>query len=375
MEVESGIKTGNFREVEELAGIGYWKHDVADETSEYSESLCGMLGLSKKQATRQTMRSLVHQDDVGELLKAFEQIRQSPAGMVIDLKYRINKIDGVHCCFRSVFKKFDLDGREIILGITSDITRFTEKILPLHEKNHQLEQLTEELASFNYAASHDLQEPLRKIQMYISRLEEEIQLHANPAADYFYKTAIAARRMQQLINDLLFYFQPDYEVKIIRINLADPLQEALQEVSLQARSKDAVIETCTLPVLPVVPFQIRQLFINLISNALKYSKNNRRPLIQISCAEMQGDEIGDSRAGSQKGYYRISVADNGIGFRQEYSEKLFALFHRLHKKDKYEGTGIGLAICKKVMDNHDGFIDAKGRPGKGATFNLYFPMA
>jgi light-regulated signal transduction histidine kinase (bacteriophytochrome) len=151
------------------------------------------------------------------------------------------------------------------------------------------------------------------------------------------------------------------------------LENAKQELTQIIDEKKAIIESVELPELKVIPFQIQQLFINLIGNSLKYSKENTAPIIKINCSTIVANDDEILPHNNMK-YYKITVEDNGIGFEQEYVRKIFILFSRLHNKNEYAGTGIGLAICKKIVENHKGFIFAKGELNQGATFFVYLPV-
>ncbi|HWZ22123.1 MAG TPA: ATP-binding protein, partial [Cytophagaceae bacterium] len=151
------------------------------------------------------------------------------------------------------------------------------------------------------------------------------------------------------------------------------LETIKQELAPSLEEKNATIEAGILPTLNVIPFQIQQLFTNLIGNSLKYSKPNIPPVIKISCEKIIAKDYPILKMDTLKEYYKISFTDNGIGFEQEYAENIFILFHRLHHITEYPGTGIGLAICKKIVENHSGFIKAEGRPGIGSTFSVFLP--
>jgi light-regulated signal transduction histidine kinase (bacteriophytochrome) len=151
------------------------------------------------------------------------------------------------------------------------------------------------------------------------------------------------------------------------------LENANQELAQNIEETNAIIQSDQLPDLNVIPFQIQQLFVNLIGNALKYCKPDIPPVIKIECAKLAPDHYPDFIKDKRKKYYKISVSDNGLGFEQQYAEKIFLLFNRLHQKSDYPGSGIGLSICKKIAENHNGFIIAEGNPGVGATFSVFLP--
>jgi PAS domain S-box-containing protein len=246
----------------------------------------------------------------------------------------------------------------------------------LANKNQELENINKELNSFNYVASHDLKEPLRKIEIFISRIDELTKGQFTPGSrEYFSKIKSSTGRMKILIEDLLSFSQTSaIEVRMKQVDLNTLMEEVMQELNNMIDEKKARINLAVLPTIKAVPFQIQQLFLNLISNALKYSKINQKPIITITAIEESGAKIDHQEAMTYYNYHKIMVSDNGIGFDPKYSEQILGLFQRLHGKEEYSGTGLGLAICKKIMQKHQGFIKAESKVGQGATFSLYFPM-
>jgi len=192
--------------------------------------------------------------------------------------------------------------------------------------------------------------------------------------DYLERIIVAADRMRHLIDDLLQFSRSNKIEKNFEItDLNQLLDNAKLELSPTIEEKKAVIISENLPELNVIPFQIQQLFTNLISNSLKYSKENISPEISITATKVTAADDEQIPSSTKDKYYRITFRDNGIGFEQEYAEKIFILFNRLHNKNEYAGTGIGLAICRKIVENHKGFIFAQGEPNVGATFTVYLP--
>jgi signal transduction histidine kinase len=259
--------------------------------------------------------------------------------------------------------------------INKDIGTLHQSNSVLEEQNRKLEQSIKELESFNRVASHDLQEPLRKIQTFISRIRETDKVKmSDQGQDYLSKVDSSAQKMRVLIDDLLLYSRTNKSEKSFeKADLNQLLENATQELIHEIEEKKAVIQAGQLPVLKVIDFQIQQLFTNLIGNALKYSKPDVAPLISIKSERLSPGKYPGFLSRTYKHYYRITVADNGLGFEQEYAEKIFVLFHRLHQEAKYAGTGIGLSICKKIAENHNGYIIAEGQPDIGATFTIYLP--
>lgn len=239
----------------------------------------------------------------------------------------------------------------------------------------ELEKRNSELEQFAYVASHDLQEPLRKIQTFTELIRENYDDKAF-IEKYFEKLSFSAARMSELIKALLNYGRLSRHKgasETAEVNLNDILREVKIDFELLIEEKKATITSSDLPIIHGNIFQLGQLFSNLISNSLKFSKE--LPIIKITSAIVPKDKLPLSdKVFLNENYFQIVIEDNGIGFENEYRELIFSLFQRLHgKQSAYAGTGIGLALCKKIMDIHDGFITADGKPGEGATFTVYFP--
>ena len=249
----------------------------------------------------------------------------------------------------------------------------------LEYKLKELEHTNAELEQFAYVASHDLQEPLRKIRAFSERINaRQAELLNEDGKTSLLKISQSAQRMQQLIDDLLLFSRTanSRERAFEEIDLNEMVQEMREELSETITQKNATLYAEHLPTISGVRFQIGQLFINLLFNAFKYSKDDRPPVVEIGYEQVLGQEIpnvGDLHQGNL--FHRISFADNGIGFDPIYSEKIFVIFQRLHTRSEYSGTGIGLALCRRVMTNHNGFIVAEAKANRmGAIFYLYFPQ-
>jgi PAS domain S-box-containing protein len=265
--------------------------------------------------------------------------------------------------------------KQIKLELQNKTLELEKLNISLESKNGELERMNKELESFNYVASHDLKEPLRKIQIFAHRiLEKGSGEIPHATVDYFNKIITASSRMQLLIEDLLVFSQTTAgDNKFERVNLNETINEVVSMLSTSIEEKKVVIDCEELPVVKTIPFQMQQLFLNLISNAIKYSHEGVSPHIRIAVHPIKGILIHHPMAQQDKDYFEFMVEDNGIGFSEEYAEKIFELFQRLHNKDKYFGTGIGLAICKKILHNHNGFIVAQSEVSKGSTFYFYLP--
>lgn len=234
-----------------------------------------------------------------------------------------------------------------------------------------LENANKNLERFAFMASHDLQEPLRKIRMFSDRLH---QRHKNSKddTDLIMRIQGAAERTQMLIADILAFSKLTAEpADFTTVNLNDTLRELLHDLSEEIHEKNAQITIETLPSLYASQRLMRPLFQNLISNALKYRKPDTQPVIKI-----RSDSMTDTTASNKNvnRYFRIYVEDNGIGFEQKYAEDIFGMFRRLHNHGEFEGTGIGLALCKKIVEQHQGFISARSLINQGSTFIISFPV-
>lgn len=251
-----------------------------------------------------------------------------------------------------------------------------ERTHELQEANMNLERSNSELAQFAYVASHDLQEPLRKIITFSTRLKERfIEVIPNQGREYIHKINLSAERMRNLIDDLLNFSRISrFEKKFIKTDLNKVLRDVLSDFDLLIQEREAIIHIDKLPVLDAVPLQMNQLFNNLISNALKFTSRISVPVISIRCRRLSSEDL-DTYSQLEKDiqYYEITFSDNGIGFPQEFADQIFIIFQRLNDKEDYPGTGIGLALCRKIVRNHGGEIVAKSEEGKGSVFYIIIP--
>lgn len=239
----------------------------------------------------------------------------------------------------------------------------------------ELVNVNKELESFNYISSHDLQEPLRKIRTFASRLiADESQNLSYKGKDYVLRMEDAASRMQALIVDLLAYSRTtSTERKFETANLNTIMESVKKDLADTIAEKKAIIEVEEMCDAHIIPFQFRQLMDNIIGNALKFAKPDLPPHIIVKSRIIKGSEINNQKLLPEKEYCHITVTDNGIGFEQKYQDYIFELFKRLHDKEKIKGTGIGLTIVKKIVANHNGLITATSELNKGATFDIYIP--
>lgn len=259
--------------------------------------------------------------------------------------------------------------------VTRDLTEKKIAEDKIRKYAAELEFQNRELEQFAYAAAHDMKEPLRKIQFYNSYVNEYAGNLPEKMKDFLSRSVGAAARMQQLIDDLLTYSKASsFSQELAMVDLNEIVNTVVLSHHDSVERTGAVIEWGNLPVIRAIPFQFNQLFENLLGNSLKYRHPERPPQIRIEAAVVNGAELKDAN-GAEGFYHKITITDNGIGFDTAYSAKIFDLFHRLHQEQGYTGTGIGLAICKKIVQNHQGFIRASSLPYQGAEFAVYIPAA
>ncbi len=261
--------------------------------------------------------------------------------------------------------------------IISDLTEKRKQEEILQMKNADLETKNSELQAFAYIASHDLQGPLRKIQIFISRIIEKENLNLSEnGKEYLNRVQDSAQRMHALIQDLLTYSNTNIaERKFETTDLNEIIEEVKNDLKEEIDAQHATFEATELHALNVIPFQFRQIMQNLIGNALKFINPEQTPHIIIKSEIADGIAFNNIRLSPQKKYCHISVSDNGIGFEPEYNEKIFEVFYRLNTHTEYKGTGIGLAIVKKIVENHGGIITVNSLLNKGTTFDIYIPAA
>lgn len=363
-------------ESEVIGKFSTWQWDLDLNKIDYSDNQYRLLGFKPNAFVpeKDTFLNFVHPDDKEAVAKSMEGIvnkKQLPF-----IYYKITLPNNEIRYFKSTGKLLtDQQGSQILLGINFDITDEHLLNIELQERNRELEKSNQELASFNHVASHDLQEPLRKIQTFISRVSDaDKAVLSDSAKDYISKIEISAKRMRVLIDDLLLFSRTNTTKKeFIKSNLNELLENAKSELTEIIDEKKATITVSKLPKLDVIPYQIEQLFINLIGNSLKYSKPDMRPEIDIVTEKVSAKDYPDLLEQNSKKFYKITFSDNGMGFDSQFKETIFILFQRLHSKTDYPGTGIGLAICKKIVENHKGYITADSTLGKGSVFTVFLP--
>jgi PAS domain S-box-containing protein len=252
--------------------------------------------------------------------------------------------------------------------VFKDITQRKQVEEALAQRAAELARSNSELEQFAFVASHDLQEPLRKIQAFGDRLKAKCAETRSPdAQDYLERMQNAAARMRTLINDLLSFSRVIRSSEpFVPVDLAQIAREVLGDLEVRIEKTGAKVEVAELPTVDADPLQMRQLLLNLLSNALKFQAPGNVPSVKVTSRMI--NVLSGERC------CELSVQDNGIGFDEKYLDKMFAVFQRLHGRGEYEGTGVGLAVCRRIVDRHHGRISANSRPGQGAIFTVTLPV-
>ncbi|WP_051941901.1 sensor histidine kinase [Maribacter forsetii] len=376
-----------FREMANLSPVWIWITDKEINIEYANLALLNYVGVENEaDFTGQVWVDVVHPDDLDVVFKGFGKAVEDKSDFT--LEYRVKrKKTGNYEWFKVLgVPKFEEGEMVGFIGTGMNIDKqksFADELKrevdirtkELADSNDKLEAMNKELQSFAYISSHDLQEPLRKIQMFAEVLmENEFDKLSTSGKAKFEKIQNAANRMQSLINDLLSYSRTDTEKRVYEVidlkELVDDVKNDLAEELKKKHGNITLLQSCEIE---VVPFQFRQLMYNLLSNAVKYSKNDVSPNVTINTEIITNAKSVDISLKNIKEYVRITITDNGIGFEEQFAEKIFEVFQRLHSKQEYVGTGIGLAIVKKIVQNHNGVISAKGILNEGSVFEIVMP--
>jgi PAS domain S-box-containing protein len=363
-----------------------WMADQDGSMTYVNKATRDMTGLSLENLLEGKWLQAIHPDDREEnMISWLESIK---TGKTYNIEHRLLMAKGGYRWQLSQAIPQRNNQGDIIgwLGTSTDITKHKKQNLALRERvssqledlkriNNQLEQKNKELGSFAYVASHDLQEPLRKIETFSTLLKKkEAKNLSEKGLSYLERMYDASGRMRRLISDILQYSKVNATQDDLEwVNLNNTLHEVLDFQSQKIKETKAVIKSNRLPTVKIIPVHAFQLLNNLVSNSLKYRKEDVVPQIKLSTQLVFDPEInGEVYSGN---YNLITISDNGIGFEPEYSEKIFQVFERLHRRDAYSGTGIGLALCKRIVENYNGKIVASSEGiGSGAKMSILLPQ-
>ena len=319
---------------------------------------------------------------IGTYLKEYFESEENFVSIIEALKYGITaheinfKTNKQKKIFPSNIALTDLEPAVEAIGIVvTDLTekkRHEEALIhhqkELEEKINELNKTNKNLEEFIHVISHDLKEPLRKIVMHNGKIDASYLTETDSRSINVMKSS--ALRLNSLVDDLVQYSSHTAQEQRTEINLVEIIAEVTEDLEIIITDKNATIQVGKLPLIQASKVQMRQLFSNLISNSIKYGKTDVPPIIQISQIENFEPEIPNK---SDK-FVKIQIKDNGIGMEKSHLNKIFTIFQRLHARTEYSGNGIGLAICKKIMENHSGNITVESTLHEGTTFNLYFPI-
>ncbi|MFC5284168.1 PAS domain-containing protein [Pedobacter alpinus] len=263
-----------------------------------------------------------------------------------------------------------------VMVVMHDITEIKKVQKSLELKVDELNTSNQDLEQFAYVASHDLQEPLRKIRAFGDRLQNKFSASiSEEGIDYIKRMQNASERMQTLIDDLLTFSRVTRtDEGFVEVDLHDEMQKIIEDLEYTIEKKNATIDLIVNHHITAIPGQIRQLFQNLLTNAIKFTRDDTLPIVEIKSEILRGDALNIPDLDHNKDYCRITVKDNGIGFDQQYADKIFELFQRLHTRNEYQGTGIGLAVCKKIVEKHNGVITVSSKQNEGTIFIIILPV-
>jgi light-regulated signal transduction histidine kinase (bacteriophytochrome) len=373
----------------DVAELGTWQINLLTGDSQFSDRIKEWIGYAADEPmTLDDALSCVPQKEI--VIEVVKGALQGGNGKLAVEYLLVNRLTGQERIINSQGQAFfNEEGvAQRIVGASYDITlqRATEQELSrlvslrTHElelANYDLQRSNANLQQFAYVASHDLQEPLRKIQSFSSLLQDQYtQAIDERGRDILSRIQHAGERMSALIRDLLNYSRISTRQQTFEpVSFQKILNDVIDTLDLRIQQTGTTINASNLPTVRGDESQLRQLFQNLLSNAMKFVLPDRPPVISITTAEVAAEDAPAQlkRISQASTFIRVDVTDNGIGFDQKYADRIFQVFQRLHSQSQYAGTGVGLAICQRVAENHGGTITATSQPGEGTTFQIYLP--
>jgi two-component system, chemotaxis family, CheB/CheR fusion protein len=374
-----------FRNMANQSPVMIWVAGTDGERNFFNDTWHEFTGVNASERNNFEWKKQVHRDDLKEYLKLFNHHFEQKTALQIE--YRLRRSDNqfrwvievakptfseegsfsgfIGSCTEIHDKKILHDELEqMVLQRTSDLQRLN---LELNRSNNELQQ-------FAYVASHDLQEPLRKILTYADRLQKFSDAIPEQARPFVSKIVESSSRMRKLVEELLnFSRTSEKDQQYVMTDLNGILKTVLSDFDLIINEKNAVINAGKLPTLEAVPIQMEQLLHNMVSNALKFSRRGVQPIINISATKLSAEQQQAFDLNGKSPYVEIRFADNGIGFDEAYADQIFDIFQRLNDRGEFPGTGIGLALCRKIISNHKGKVIAEGKENEGATFRIILP--
>lgn len=366
-----------FPHMEKILHFGTFYNDIRTNTIKWSPGLYDILGLEPYSVPSNTSSfdEYVHPDDLEMVHAARRESLENQVPYHIEFSL-INAKGELKRVFAENYMKFDENGKLLEYnGLLKDITEKYQNQQVLESKIAQLDKSNHNLQEFVYVASHDLQEPLRKISTFSDRLQAKYgNVLDEEGTRYINRIAASCQSMQTLLEDLLDFSRLSFSDKMFeKVCLENILNEVISDLEMKIEESQAQVVCNNLPLIEAYPSQIRQLFTNLLHNAIKFRKKDSPVLVRIDCANIGHQDYPHLTLKKDKDYVKIEIEDNGIGFEAEFAEKIFMIFQRLHAKVEYSGSGIGLSICKKIVENHNGFIFAEGVLNQGAKFTILLP--
>lgn len=367
-----------FSETEDMLQFGSWNWDEKSGKAEWTRGVYNIFEYDPsevKAITREFYRKHISEDDLKRYEQAVETARATKTSF--EIEYLVATRLGKQKVVSTKGKVITNDRGEIhrIVGITRDITSVRNFEKERERSIRELNRSNKELEEFAYVASHDLQEPLRKISTFTERIRTKYSDNLGAEGSMYLERILAGtENMRILIDNLLEFSRTTRSSRQFELcDLNTVVQRVRTDLELKVEDTGTELKVQTLPIVEAVPSEMSQLFNNLISNSIKFRQPDIKPVISITTEKVSKSEKDKYHLPLEINYFKIVLRDNGIGFEAEYEEKIFQIFQRLHGKTEYAGSGIGLAICKKIVDNHDGVIYAQGNLGKGSAFVVILP--